>query len=463
MWRWIGPIVLTAIACALYVHSERPGGYMSGPSAPVLWIIAMVIASPTILVYRLLIWSGERLTPKRPISGAIACVFAFAVLPPFGYNLLVRKDLREVSIADAQLGGLDTLAITDRDYGDDRGNGVALCNSDCQRFLFSETAKRVLVNAPVDIEQHEDELRYVLKIQRRVVCPPVGQGDRENGVSLVFSGPESARMLIMERTIALIATGRCITRETAKLRDANLLIGRAFYRRGDGFSVISHSGSPMSSALLFGEYQLVKKKAHGVWQTIIRRPEYLYGRQWTIPFSLLPSGKSLFATMDFQYPSDATSESYAQISYPDAQIPADIGAERVRALLREAIEMPATEPRDARHQLAAQYLRTLTGRQADQIDREILKRLAVDPRIAAEDLKLLPVIVSGTGKISNGSDQVVTGVNPYGHSGILPLLLNLGWSFLVTSAMLVAIGVPMILVARNRGRRGRRHDAITAP
>lgn len=463
MWRWIVPIVLTAIACALYVHSERPGGYMSGPSASVLWIIAMVIASPTILIYRIIIWCGERLAPKRPVTGAVVCIFAFAVLPAVGYNLLAWKDLREVSLARPPSRGIDTLAITDRDRGNNDENGAALCNSDCQRFLFSGSARRVIVDAPVDIEQREDELRYALKIERRDLCPPIERGSSKKRVTFILGGPEPARTSIMDRTIALIATGQCVTRETAKLRDADLLIGRAYYRPGDGFSIISHSGLPMSLNLPFGEYEVVKRKAQGDWQTIIRRPEYLYDRQWTIPFALLPSGRSLFATMDFRYPSNATSEADAPVSYPEAPMPADIGAERIRNLLREAIEMPLTEPRDARHQLAEQYLRTLAGRQADPTDREMLQRLAVDPRIAAEDLKLLPAIASETDIVSNGSAQVASGVSPYGHSGYLPLLLTLERSLLITLAMLVAIGVPMILVARNHRRKDGRQNAPTAP
>jgi len=463
MWRWIVPIVLTAIACALYVHSERPGGYMSGPSAPVLWIIAMIIASPTILIYRLIIWCGERLVPRRPVAGATVCIFAFAVLPTVGYNLLVRKDLREVSLAKPPSRGIDTLAITDRDRGEHSENDAVKCNADCQRFLFSGSARRVIVNAPVDIERHEGELRYALKIERRDLCPPIERGSSKKKITFVSGGPEPARISIMDRTIALIAAGQCVTRETVKLRDADLLIGKAYYRPGGGFSIISHSGLPMSSSLLLGEYQVVKRKAQGAWQTIIRRPEYLYGDQWTIPFALLPSGRSLFATMDFRYPFNATSEAGTPISYPEASMPADIGAERIRDLLREAIEMPPTEPRDARHQLAEQYLRTLAGRQADPIDREILQRLVIDPRIAAEDLKLLPAIASETDIVSNGSVQVAGGVSPYGHSGYLPLLLNFERSFLITLAMLVAIGVPMILVARNHRRKDGRRNAATAP
>lgn len=385
MWRWLVPFGLTAIPVTIVFCVERlwlptlrdmlpmPDEYVPG-AVTVGWLKLMIIASPTILYYRLLIFIGERAVRRRPLIAATILLLLGGIGPPLVQNWMASRASLARDFTGAAPGRADTVIVQDQDQP-----AHIHCTQPCARLLFGGGARQVLLAT-----RETGAVAPALHLERRPTCAPVSrpeERDRESPgtPAIALAWPESATG---DRVLALIASGRCPVVTNARMDEAGLKLGE------DGMTP-GQEPVPSSFALVFGDYHFVDRWENGRWARLSQRMGQSVMFRWLYPFAFLPSRHGFFAGLtDYRLVPDSVPRNpqpwrWAGVVLPEVP---DLGWQRVRAMLQEAIALPAGAPRDARHQLARQYLAQLQTRPADPVDRDLLRRLPADPRISRDDL-----------------------------------------------------------------------------
>lgn len=411
MWRWLVPVGLTSFAAiwlilANQMYSIPPHGEYPPGAVTLTWLRLMATGIPTILLYRLLIAAGERILPRRPLAGAVAMVLAGALLPPLACNLWVAGASGGRDFTGSVPARADTIGVEDTSASRETAEvGIAPCGDACLRLLFGGAARRVVVGDPkADASlirrshwAQGEPILYApapaLHLERRSICPPVVTNPSAwartgNFVGAPRVGPSMGGepgTRTEDRALALIAAGQCLVAEPARFSDAELILGLRVGRDPrDG-------PQPHATGLYGYAYQFIDRRAGTGWTRLSQRMELSHVRRWTYPFAILPSRAGwIAATLDTtarNEPDPDRSQTWRPLGFTLPDIP-QTGWRRVREMLAAAIALPRTAPRDARHQLAPQYLALLRTRPADATDRTLLPRLIADPRIAPDDLHL---------------------------------------------------------------------------
>lgn len=407
-WRWLVPVATTGIAVSVSILS-RDSLDWSARGQMLLFLGLMLLASPTILYYRLLIFIGERLLPPWPIAGGLLLVLAGAILPPLLHNGVVDQSTLAHNFVNPAPAGIGIIAIDKDALGHPDlilEQGFARCDDTCLRLLFGRGGQRVVVgdsSAQSDMQSRfmrgsEEPADYptaqILHVETRPICPPITtiRDDKENapfpGGPLLESYDRQPRQVsVEERVIALIAAGQCLVAEPGAFRQAGLRLGTRSSERGAGSSIV-----PDSFGLLWADFHFVDRRDGSAWNRLSQRVIHGLSVRWTYPFGFLPRRFSWFAASPVvsEWPEDAADREqpwrWAGVTLP---IPAYIGDARIRDLLGAAVAMPPDAPRDARHQLAWQYLQGLSRRRPESADRALLPLIIADPRVPATDLQPL--------------------------------------------------------------------------
>jgi len=387
MWRWLLPYGLTAIPVTTLVVTEQlwvprsdlmdGGDHYRVGTVTLIWLLLMLRASPTILYYRLLVFAGERAVPRRPRTGVAALLLLCGLAPPLVQNWLVSRASLARDFTGPAPDRADNVVIADRHGPVDRNH----CSQACARLLFGRGARRVLMAKP-----GTEGVVPALYVEQRPTCPPVRQhyGAGESlpdtpTVSVDFPDRETGA-----RVLAQIASGRCPAVRSARTNEAGLLLGEGWVLRDqpvpDGFGLIN------------GDFRFVERRENGRWVRLSQRMGQSLTFRWLYPFAFLPgqdgwiAGQRRSTFVPDSVPSSPQPWGWAGVTLPEVP---DLGWQRVREMLQAAVTLPASAPRDARHQLARQYLALLDRRTPDAVDHALVRRLPADPRVDKDDLRNL--------------------------------------------------------------------------
>ncbi|HYI48208.1 MAG TPA: hypothetical protein VEX35_07075 [Allosphingosinicella sp.] len=412
MWRWLIPIGLASFAAVWLVfgnhlYAQGPHGAYHPGAVTMSWLGLMVAGIPTILLYRLLIAAGERALPRRPWAGAAAMVLAGALLPPLVHNLWVASASGGRDFVGPVPARVDTIAVEAAFNSRDTSQvGIAQCGDSCLRLLFGGSARRVVVGdpaaeaplAPRPRWAEGEPVKYApapaLRLERRSLCPPVvttGTNWARHGrfVGAPQVGPSSSAAAgpnAEDRALALIAAGQCLVAEPALFADAQLVLGWRSGRAPRG------APQPSATGLYAYSYEFIDRRAGTGWTRLSQRMQLSHIRRWTFPFAILPSRAGwIAATLDTTARDGSegnTTQPWQALGFTLPPVP-ETDWHRIRDMLAAAVALPPAAARDARHQLAPQYLALLGTRPADAADRTLLPRLIADQRVAADDLRRL--------------------------------------------------------------------------
>jgi hypothetical protein len=455
MWRWLVPYGLTALSVTIIFVAERlwlptlrdmfpmPDEYR--PIAVTLgWLFLMAIASATILYYRLLIFVGERAVPRRPLAGAAALLLVGAIAPPLVRNALADRASAARDFVGPAPGRAEIVAIDQPDGNPDRR---LECHYACIRLLFGGGARQVVL-----ADAATGRTAPTLRLERRPTCPPVvrpwsGPADPRSP-ALALHGADRE---LEDRALALTASGHCPAVSAGSLDAATVRLGRRW--------LLQSAPVPSGFALIDGDYSFVDRREGGQWNRLSQRMGQSLSLRWLYPFALIPGRHSVVAARtQYSYiPRDATTDAqpwaWAGVILPDLP---ETDWRRVREMLQAALAPGVA--RDARHQLARQYLAGLATRPADTVDRDLLRRLPGDPRIDKEDLRELervnalvrggprqPAPAQGA-EIAWGEDLGFLGTRQY-------------FAFALDVAVLLGLHLAALTIWRRRRARKRLQDA----
>jgi|GEM_PF-5304774 len=167
--------------------------------------------SPTVAVYLVLIIALDEvlrfLKVPLPLLLSFVLVIGTGCLIPYQLNKPILKQVKEFASQDMplqeELEIPDTIAIYSKSYG----RYGTLCNSLCQRLLFNNAAKNVLVLTNPDVaNRFSKQLWRAYSIQQGKNC------------SMEDIPKNAARINVKNR----IASGECIVQSSASLSDVNL-------------------------------------------------------------------------------------------------------------------------------------------------------------------------------------------------------------------------------------------------
>jgi len=391
IWRWGIPIGLTVVAGYIFVLDNPPLTCVPMPIPPLSmasWALAVLVLSPTILLYRGAIWVGERIWPKRYRVGAALLVGTTAILPPLIYSLtLDLASGRQSGFASPPPTNFRTVLLSEVGGRWSPTEGIAYCGSECSKLLFAPRVDRVILT-----DGHGAAVG--LRVERRSLCPPLAAENQpevladRGGIAIRVRSDSNGRGPepdLAARVRALVASGQCLVLEPARRGDADLALG---VERRDG--------------LTDAQYAFVDQHIGGGWKRLGERPMHRFARRWVMPFAIAFWPRSPIASRGtYWFRRDASDDwTWAGLQLP---MPPWIGWERMRADLLAGVTAPVDQPRDARHQLARDYLERLRRLPADDVDRGLLPLLIKDQRIAPGDLRTLPQLAGsiGTGAMGN--------------------------------------------------------------
>lgn len=462
MWRWLVPYGLTAVAVTILVSVEQPyvpwtdlfpraDAYRMG-ALTTAWFAFMVWSSATILYYRLLIFAGERAVRRRPLIGAILFLLAGALVPPLVQNGLAFRAIGARNFTGPAPGGADIVVIE----GSDGASGSTHCGQTCARLLFGGGARQVLLAAPGGAADAP-----ALRLEQRPTCPPVPDQDlpgrRADSPTLSLQWPERETG---DRILAQIASGRCLVAARGRVDAAGLKLGWGWMRPRqapvrDGFGLND------------GDFRFVERRENGQWTRLSQRMGQSLTFHWVAPFAVRPTRQGWIAGLiRYRFDDDARTSNpqpwrWAGLTLPEVP---DLGWQRVREMLRAAVALPANAPRDARHQLARQYLAALSTRPADDLDRALLHRLPGDPRIEKGDLRGLEQTLAHIRGEPTQPRANEGAVAPFGED-LGPLGTRKYAAFAADLGMLLALHLIALLIARqiSRSRKTARLRAAEPP
>ena len=444
MWRWLVPYGLTAIPVTVILFAgqlylpwtdvfPRADAYRLG-AVSVAWLTLMVMASPTILYYRLLIFAGERAVPRRPRTAVAILLLLGGIAAPLVQNWLAGRASLARDFTGPAPGPADSVIIASRDGPVGRSH----CAQACARLLFGGGARRVIVAEP-----GAEGLAPAVQVAQRSTCPPVTERYGEQDlpgrptVSIQFPDGETG-----DRLLAQIASGRCLVATAARTDEAGL-------RLGEGW-VLRQQPVPDGFALINGDFRFVERRENGQWVRLSQRMGQSLSFHWLYPFAFLPNregwiaGLRRYTYVHDSVPSNPQPWRWAGVTLPEVP---GLGWQRVRELLRAAVALPANAPRDARHQLARQYLTALQRRPADDIDRALLRRLPQDPRIDGNDLgELARANAHARGERAPAAPDYASGARLAGED-LGPLGTRKYAAFAFDVGMLVALHLIALFVA----------------
>ena len=413
MWRWLIPVGLASAAALQMIfltgaHVDGYGNYAAG-AVTLTWLVLMITAIPTILLYRLLIAAGERVVPRWPRTGAAVLVLAAALLPPFVYNRWTAAENTGRNFSGPVPTGVDTIAIEGTDLPREALQlGIAPCGDPCLRLLFGGGARRVVLGNPdarMAVARRgrggPGELSFfspapILHLERRPLCPPVLT---ESVVT--YGTPYAGKVRIgppigrdedpdmAERALALIAAGHCPIAESGRFADAQLVLGA---REGGG-SRLGRLPQPGGAGTIGYRYRFIDRRDGSGWTRIGQQIDVLHVRHWTYPFAFLKGRRGwIAATVETTAGSPTTlreiGQPWVRLGFTLPDVP-ETDWRAVREMLEAALALPPAAPLDARHQLGPQYLRALARRPVEAADRALAPRLIADPRIPVDDLQRL--------------------------------------------------------------------------
>jgi hypothetical protein len=464
MWRWLVAFGLTAIPVTIVFCVERlwlptlrdmspmPDEYLPG-AVTLGWLKLMAIASPTILYYRLLIFAGERAVPHRPLTAVAILLLLGGIAPPLVQNWWAARSSLARDFTGPAPGRADIVVVEDRNGP----SALVHCAQPCARLLFGGGARRVIL-----AESGASPVAPALTLEQRPTCPPVStHHDRARAapgtptMGLVWPEGETG-----DRALALIASGRCLVATRARLDDASLWLGKRGALQPRQVPV------PDGFALVEGDYAFVDRRENGQWVRLSQRMGQSVVFRWLYPFAFLPSRQSAIAGLArYGYVSDGVPSNPQPWRWAGMVLPEvpDLGWQRIREMLRAAVALPAGAPRDARHQLARQYLAGLLNRPADAVDRDLLRRLPADPRIARGDLQDLGRAVAAVrdGPPPPRRDDAY---------GVRPAWQDLGYlgtrkygAFAFDVAILLALNLALLAIALGISRARKRLQAADGP
>lgn len=380
-WRWYVCVIIACIAAFNTADNfTTAGDWMNGAQpapTPLLSdsiIIApflLIAALPTIVLYRLAIFGGERLGRRCPALGAVLSVSMAAVLPPAIYNACVDWSLREPRLFGPKIEVHRTIALLDSHAAGMRGSGRVACSADCQRLLFTDRVSKVLVGP---------EPKYRELINGSTPVTAIWIEDREN------CPPAAIRLLsargsdIDERSLKWVAAGRCLRSAPAHLNEADLVLRR---ESRDSFE---QARNPLTGILRVESY-VADIRAGNAFHTASRQIQYSNFKKLTYPFSIWwPQWHWLGMKLEERYSpfqSNNLLDHWPGIA-PD--LPDDLSDRNVVAMLQAALATPKSTPPDARFQLVELYLKSLVPGHLVEGDRELVRDIASDPRIRIEQL-----------------------------------------------------------------------------
>jgi hypothetical protein len=458
MWRWLVPYGLTAVPVTIILFAwqvylpmtdmfPRTDAYRPG-SVTFAWLLLMAIASPTILYYRLLIFAGERGVPRRPLAGAAVLLMIGAIAPPLVRNGLADRASAARDFVGPAPGRADIVAIDQPDRNRDRR---LECRYACIRLLFGGGARQIVL-----AEAATGRTAPTLRLERRTTCPPV---DRRTSATadpglpaLTLNGSDRA---LESRALALIASGQCLVVAPGRLDSATLRLGSRWMLQPDSVPV------PNGFGLDNGIYSIVDRRDGERWTRLSQRMEASGSRRWLYPFAFMPVRRGWIAGLEAgrYVPSEARPETqpwaWAGVILPDLP---DTGWQRVREMLQAALALPPGAPRDARHQLARQYLAGLASRPADAVDRDLLRRLPADPRIEKDDLADLDR-VSALARGDPPGPAPSYGARPAWGEDLGVLGTRQYFAFALDIAVLLGLHLAALAIWRRRRARKRLQDS----
>jgi len=384
MMRWVAALALTIVAASvLAVHdylSVTPDDPLR-PFAGLLRYMAEVLPRyllplwPTILLYRVAIFVGDRILPRRRPLGAIMVVAAVALIPPIILNQpIYRAQAAHRDYAEAPRAGFQTVALR---VGIPMNNGIIHCSEDCQRLLYGNRFRRVIIVHLDKGARSGKPTAYSLRIERRPVCAATESGDRDprhpKAILTQTDGPTAVA--------ALIAEGQCVVAEPASIDDAEILLG------GDGWQ----------DRLSGGDFEYVEQREGKVWRRIGQHTVARRGQYSPMPFVIAFQTRLVRdyrSDEGWRYTAEKRRRRWSWAGIPPIQ-PTAPDVATMRRVMTAALALPPAAPRDARHQFTSIYLSALGDRPLDPADRALLPKIIADGRIPLRDLKPMSKLRDG--------------------------------------------------------------------
>jgi len=296
-WRWAVPVTVTALAVTIWLVETRPydvytdtlaGGYRPG-WLTLSWVIGFLIASPTMLYYRALIWLGERLGEAASRMLVPTLVLIGSIVPPWLHDVIVDRQVPRREMRAPLRANVDTIALVGDDIGPDHGQ--LHCNDDCLRLLFGRVARRVMIvdaTALGSMKHYGPAPRYpVLTLERRSRCPQVATKYHDYPDQsrihelLIYPSPDQSAP--ENRALALVAAGLCPIVGEADLSSVDLLLGSAFLRGRFGPAI-----TPNSFGLLGGQFAFAEIRHGRERERVAQHVVFAHYAKWRVPFAFLP-------------------------------------------------------------------------------------------------------------------------------------------------------------------------------
>jgi hypothetical protein len=295
-WRWAVPALITALAATQWVVERRPydvytdtlaGGYWPG-ALTLSWIVGFVIASPTMLYYRALIWLGERFGDAASRALVPALLILGAIVPPWIHDVVVDRQIPRRELRTPLPANLERVALVGSEVGA-RG-GQLHCNDDCVRLLFGGIARRVLIVDAYELSptRRTSARRPVpaLRLERRPTCPTVATKFHDYAdqapIHEIQISPTLEKNGPSDRALALIASGVCPIVEMADPSSADVVLGSA------SLGPYGAPPQPNRFGILGGEFAFVDV-GQGAGQRRIAQHIFFAGyAKWRTPLAFLP-------------------------------------------------------------------------------------------------------------------------------------------------------------------------------